>query len=257
MQPSVYDLKLFYGTRLGRIARRTILNNLKTLWPNSASDLANMSLLGVGYPLPYLKTYLDSVERLFVMMQPGQGVRKWPEESRNLVCLAEEREWPVETNSIDRLFIIHALEYAESLRGYIEEAWRVLKGNGRLVIVVPNRSGLWARADWTPFGHGKPYSAGQINTYLKDNYFVHERTINTLFFPPFRNVTFLEAGRFLEYVGPYVMPALSGVYIIEATKQIYTGTPVKADRKVRFVRGFMPKPVPNPKTSLTAQYHPD
>ena len=39
--------------------------------------------------------------------------------------------------------------------------WRVLAPSGR-VIVVPNRRGPWARADNTPFGHGRPYSRSQI-----------------------------------------------------------------------------------------------
>jgi hypothetical protein len=44
----------------------------------------------------------------------------------------------------------------------LREVWRVLAPNGRLLAVVPNRRGLWARIDTTPFGHGRPFSRGQV-----------------------------------------------------------------------------------------------
>ena len=43
---------------------------------------------------------------------------------------------------------------------------------GRLLIVVPNRRGVWARSDTTPFGHGRPYSRSQI-THLLARGLVH------------------------------------------------------------------------------------
>ena len=44
----------------------------------------------------------------------------------------------------------------------LREVWRVLAAGGRLLAVVPNRRGVWARIDTTPFGHGRPYSRSQI-----------------------------------------------------------------------------------------------
>ena len=38
----------------------------------------------------------------------------------------------------------------------------MLAPGGRVVFIVPNRSGLWARRDVTPFGYGRPYSLGQL-----------------------------------------------------------------------------------------------
>ena len=44
----------------------------------------------------------------------------------------------------------------------LREIWRVMASGGQLLAVVPNRRGLWARMDTTPFGHGRPYSRSQI-----------------------------------------------------------------------------------------------
>lgn len=68
----------------------------------------------------------------------------------------------------------------------LREAWRVLAGGGRLIIVVPNRRGLWARRDMTPFGYGHPYSAGQLSRLLRDCLFTPAQTTHALFVPPFR-----------------------------------------------------------------------
>ena len=38
----------------------------------------------------------------------------------------------------------------------------MLAPGGQVVFIVPNRSGLWARRDVTPFGFGRPYSFGQL-----------------------------------------------------------------------------------------------
>ena len=42
------------------------------------------------------------------------------------------------------------LEWSEKPRDLLRELWRVLAPNGRLLLVVPNRRGLWARVDTTP-----------------------------------------------------------------------------------------------------------
>ena len=48
------------------------------------------------------------------------------------------------------------------------EIWRVLSGNGRLLVIAPNRRGIWARFEHTPFGHGRPYTSSQLYRLLRD-----------------------------------------------------------------------------------------
>jgi len=89
------------------------------------------------------------------------GVLSWPPRETglgNIVTVAREDEIPLPDLSINRILMVHGLEYAENTAQMLREMWRVLSDGGRLMVVVPNRRSIWARADHTPFGHGRPYS---------------------------------------------------------------------------------------------------
>ena len=122
---------------------------------------------------------------------------------------------------MDFVLMVHALEFLDDPEDSFAEIWRVMKSTGRIIIVVPNRMGLWARADWSPFGQGRPYSVTQVERFLNENLFVHERTSHALFTPPFKNEFLLRSADIFETIGRYLYPALGGVHIIEATKQLY------------------------------------
>jgi hypothetical protein len=113
----------------------------------------------------------------------------------------------------------------------LREAWRVLAGGGRLLLVVPNRRSPWAQLERSPFGFGQPYSAGQLSRLLRNHSFTPLRTARSLFFLPLRNRSWLRAAPGWEKFGRHAMPGLSGVVLIEATKQVYGATPVKSRRR--------------------------
>lgn len=220
MVPTAYQLRDFYKTLGGRIVRKLIRNSLATLWPSCHG----LRIVGAGYAAPYLKTYLENAQRTVCLMFPAQGVHQWPEQDGNLACITDESDLPLETNSVDRIVLIHSLEFTGFLKPAFEEFYRVLKSNGRIVVVVPNRLGLWARADWTPFGRGMPYSAAQVEDFLKENLFVPERVERALFIPPFKSQTLLRSAMLWEKLGRKICPAMGGILLVEASKQIYAGT---------------------------------
>jgi len=241
---SAYDLKSFYNSLKGRIIRSLIRQKILSRWP----EVKGMRLVGYGYALPYLRPYLEDNQQIFNMMPAQLGVHDWPAEDKNRVCLTAEQLLPLETNSVDRILMVHALEFLDFPEETFEELWRVLKSTGRLLIVVPNRMGFWARADWSPFGQGRPYSARQVEHFLSDNLFVHESTSYALFSPPFQNDVLLRAANFFEKIGPYLYPALGGVTVIEASKQLYAGRGkgvlAREKEPVRKVVGVKPVPTP-------------
>jgi SAM-dependent methyltransferase len=222
MYPSAYDLKNFYNTLGGRIVRKVLRERILEFWPDQ--QVKDLRVLGLGYTTPYLRPYMPYAERIVGVMPPGQGAHHWPPDGKNLVCLGSEVDLPLETNSVDRILMVHALEFSGFYQPLFEELWRVLKSNGRLLMIVPNRMGLWARADWSPFGQGTPFSARQVEDFLRDNLFTHERTEKALFVPPFRRDLFLRSASYLEKTGRLLLPALGGVHIVEASKQLYAGT---------------------------------
>jgi SAM-dependent methyltransferase len=241
MFADVVDLREFYGTRLGQVARRMVLHRIRELWP----DMAGLRLLGLGYATPYLRPYLAEAERVIALMPAAQGVLHWPAEGPNRVVLTDEGELPFPDFSIDRVLLIHGLEFSEQVRPMLKEAWRVLAGGGRLLAVVPNRRGIWARLDNTPFGQGHPYTTGQLSHLLREENFTAERTGAALYVPPTRSRMMLRSAAAWEGIGARWFTTFGGVVMVEAVKEIYT-RPI-AVKKPRTRRSLLPLPgTPSP-----------
>lgn len=241
MYESVYDFKAFYNGRVGRVVRRILQERIREIWP----EVKGLNMMGCGYATPYLRAFKDEAGQVFTLMPAGQGAHNWPHEGPNCVAMTEMAELPIESNSVDRILLIHDLEFSEFPKDALKEIWRVLKANGRLMVIVPNRSGFWARVDWSPFGHGTPYSLTQLSYFLRDSLFVHERTEEALFVPPVQYSPFLKSAGFFEKLGRTIVPIVCGVHIVEASKQVYASANPGSGSKVT-VRGrgiFIPKPI--------------
>lgn len=217
MASDVVDLRDFYSTGLGRVARRMIRGAVRRVWP----DLRGMRLLGIGYATPYLRVLMPETERTVGLMPATLGVLGWPGDGRNLVTLADEGELPFADFSIDRVLLVHALETSEEVRPLLKEIWRVMAGGGRLLVVVPNRRGIWARRDLTPFGSGRPYTQSQLSQLLRDEQFTPVVTEAALFIPPIKSRVMLRSAAAWERIGRRWFPTFAGVVMVEATKQIY------------------------------------
>lgn len=245
MYRSVYDLKMFYNSPAGEMARKVISSRIKSLWPQTKG----MSIMGCGYAVPFLEPFIEESERVIAMMPRGQGADHWPREGKNIVFLSDEDRLPLPNCSMDRVLIVHHLECCEHLQMTLRECWRVLKPNGCLMVIVPNRTGIWARADWSPFGQGSPFSLSQICFYLRDNLFVQERSIGALYTPPIRFKVVLRSAAVIEHMGRHVLPFMAGVHIVEATKQLYagvdkTGSGSQVYARPRRMLGMPPSAIP-------------
>src|SRR3954449_6439441 len=159
MPSDVVDLRDFYRSGLGQVARRMIRRAIQRVWP----DLHGMRLLGIGYTTPFLTALSPDTERTVALMPASLGVLGWPPDGRNLVGLADEGELPFADYSIDRVLLVHALETTEQVDPMLKEIWRVLAGGGRLLVAPPTRRGIWARLERTPFGSGQPYTMSQLS----------------------------------------------------------------------------------------------
>jgi SAM-dependent methyltransferase len=227
MHLDVSDLKGFYDLRVGQIARGLIRKRIREFWPS----VRGQAVLGLGYATPYLRPLQAEAERVIALMPAQQGVIAWPHEAGSLTALVDETELPLADASIDRIILAHVLETSESLRPLLRQVWRVLTGNGRLIVIAPNRASLWAQFETTPFGHGTPFSRAQLHRLLADSMFTPLTFANCLYFPPFGTRQFVRDGLRWEGIGARIWPRFSGVLVAEATKQVYALAPDRGARQ--------------------------
>jgi SAM-dependent methyltransferase len=237
----VVDLRNFYAQHLGVVARRFIGNGIRARW----TDTRGMRVLGIGYATPYLGLFREEAERCLALMPAPQGVVRWPSARPSLAALVEEDELPLTDSAVDRVLLVHALEMSTDPGELLREAWRVLAAGGRLLAVVPNRRGVWARMDTTPFGHGRPYSRSQITQLLRDTWFTPTGWGEALYVPPISRVLFLRSAIAWERTGATLSAPFAGVHIVEATKQVYRAIPARREKR-RLMPTLKPVLIPSP-----------
>ena len=233
------SLRDFYASPLGKVAARSIGLALTPLW----RPISEERLVGLGYAVPYLDRFAADAERALAFMPASQGAQNWPAGTPSRTTLVGVEDLPLGDSSIDRILMIHALEFAESPEAMLSEAWRVLAPGGRIVIAAPHRRGVWARLDHTPFGYGRPWSRGQLTRLLRATMFTPTAFTQALLFPPSERGPMLKLAGPLERMGGDLWPLFAGVVVIEATKQLYRGVPVTSAAKAR-LRAARPVLVP-------------
>jgi SAM-dependent methyltransferase len=241
MSLDVLDLRNFYAQRLGEVARRFVSRGIRARF----ADTRGMRVLGIGYPTPYLGLFRGEAERCLAFMPAAQGVMKWPTERPGLAALADEFALPLADAAVDRVLLVHSLEMSHDAGALLREVWRVLAAGGRLLVVVPNRRGLWARIDTTPFGHGRPYSRSQIIQLMRETWFTPTGWTEALYVPPIARAWFLRSAVAWERAGRTVWAPFAGVHVVEATKQVYRAVPVRRERR-RLVPALKPVLAPAP-----------
>lgn len=226
MALDVVDLRDFYHSPLGESTQRLLLKLISQFW----TPERGMNILGFGYPTPFMDQIKGEANRALVFMPAEQGVIAWPEQGNNAAALINEDCLPLPDESIDRILVIHSLEHADPVRPYLRELWRILKSDGHILMIVPNRRGLWAQMDNTPFGYGNPYTLNQLSKLLRDNQFTPQNTGHGLFILPSQRAIFRSLAPACEWLGQKVLRKFSGVIAIEAGKQVYATYPVRRKR---------------------------
>jgi SAM-dependent methyltransferase len=223
MTKDAQDAATFYATTLGGLTARLLRQKLLALWP----DCAGLSLLGLGFAGPYLQLWREQSVASIAAFPHHQGATAWPTGRASLACLVEEEALPFPDFAFDRILLIHGLEAADNARRILREAWRLLKDDGRIIVIVPNRRGLWAYSEGTPFGHGQPYSQGQLARLLSGLFYQVEKQEAALFAPPLTWRLNLRAFEVWEKAGHALAPQLAGLTIAEARKDLHAVMPLR------------------------------
>ncbi|SKA18362.1 class I SAM-dependent methyltransferase [Consotaella salsifontis] len=229
MNADIVDLREFYASPLGHAAQRAVSAALGALW----RPLPDERLVGLGYCLPYLDRFRADAERTLAFMPAAQGAIRWPVGGLSATAMVDAEDLPLADSSVDRILMAHSLEFAENPSNLLSECWRVLAPGGHVVIVVPNRRGVWSRFEHTPFGSGRPWSRSQLLSLLREAMFTACATREALLFPPFKRRSLLGLAATMERCGRDAWPIFSGVIVMEAKKQLYRGVPVASARRER------------------------
>lgn len=219
MSLDVVDLRDFYANSLGEVTRGVLRRRIREAWSNTAG----MNIAGIGYALPYLDMF-DEARRVVALMPDSLGVvASTNTHGNNQSALVLEDALPLADSSIDRILLIHCVEFSEILRPLLRQIWRVLAPQGRLLLVLPNRLGMWARAESTPFGHGRPWTRAQLLKFLREAMYAPEYCRTCLSVPPWSSCMRWANG--WERIGSKLYPGLAGLLIAEATKQVHAPVP--------------------------------
>jgi SAM-dependent methyltransferase len=215
MRTDILDLHDFYASPLGETARAFVAARLDEAW----RDHARLRIAGFGHAEPYLPLFRDA-ERTLAIAPAAQGVIHWPPGARNAAALAGEHLWPLPDASIDRMLVVHGLEEAVDPGRLMREIWRVMTSDGRVILVVAHRRGLWSVIDTTPFAAGRPYLKRQLERLLQQSMLRPVAWSSALYFPPFGARFLLRAARAWERAGAQMWPGFGGVLMVEAVKDM-------------------------------------
>jgi len=227
MRRDVLDLREFYAGGLGKAAREMVSRKLAEAW----GSLAGLDLLALGYATPFLEGLTGQARRVVAAMPAAQGVEAWPARAPNAAALVDEAALPFPNALFDRVLAVHALEEADSPLALLREVGRVLAPSGRLIVAVAARHGLWAEAESSPFGHGRPFSRRQLDELVREAELEPAGWTRALYAPPLAWAARWAEG--FEQAGALLWPPFAGLILMEATKQTYAVTPRRARARAR------------------------
>lgn len=207
--PGFDALAHYYATPGGRRVARTIA----TIAAPALRRGGTTRLLAMGHPGPVLGGFNPrSVERLAIVYPDGAEAGTLPGAPTGCACVAEPWALPFAESMFDQALLCHALEHAEPPRTLLRELWRVLAPAGEVVLIVPNRAGLWTHFEATPFGNGRPFGRAQLTRLLQESLFEPVSWKTALVAPPVKGLEWLD--------GPLtrIAPGLGGIHFVLARK---------------------------------------
>lgn len=222
-----YNAEPFYKSATGQIACQLIMRKLAPLIDGEGQNIA---AAGIGFTAPYLGHASSIIQLQSVGHTPPLA------RDRQQCAIIDPIKLPLLDASLDLCLMVHGLEASSSPSATLSETWRVLKGQGRLVLVVPHRANIWSMKEVTPFGFGQPYSVNQIKKLLKQHDFEVGKIRQALVAPPSFSALYPKYAPLAERLPTF----FGGVLIVEARKMIYS---------VRGVHASSPRP----RTRVVAQ----
>lgn len=159
------------------------------------------------------------------------------------------KELAIASGSVDFVVIPHTLEFVDNPVQLLNEACRVVKPEGDIVIFGFNPYSLWGLAKWW-FNHktipwsGNFIPSAKIKNWLMLADFELVRQDMLMFRPPLRRSSLMQKFAFWEWIGVKSHAFFGGVYVITAKAKVTPLTPIRLHWKqqISSLRVTMPGP---------------
>lgn len=209
-------LRHWYNTAQGKVVGRQLQERLKKMWPTPSDG----EVLVIGATCLCKTFFPDDMQQHITAINSQRA-------AENL---------PFEDKRFDYIFVAHTLEFLSDSQALLEECLRCLVPSGKLMVMAPNRLSAWTRAEQTPFGVGKPYTALQLKSEIEEVGFVLGQADMALFVPPLSMQCVLKRADTFEKIGRVLRPWCAiggGVLFCEGVKKVVGGTPALSKRKIK------------------------
>lgn len=176
---------------------------------------------------------------------------------RNRIRCIESQfyDLPIASSSIDLVLLPHTLDFTDNAEKLISEACRVVKPEGRIVILGFNPFSFWGLTRSFIKSNRVPWSFNFIKTstikkWLTFAHFELVKEDKLIFRPPLKNHAIYEKIKFLEWFGRQFFKPLGGVYVIAAKAKVIPLTPIKLKWKQKIPAVSMTVPRPTMRDGL-------
>jgi SAM-dependent methyltransferase len=137
-------------------------------------------------------------------------------------------ELPLESQSVDLVVLAHQLEFSDDPHQVLREVDRVLRPEGRLVVVGMNPLSLWglrqaiALRPFAPFlpPTGQFIGMPRLRDWMKLLSFEIDAGQYGCFAPPCKTQKWLDRMQFMEKAGDRWWPICGAVYMVSAVKRV-------------------------------------
>ena len=180
--------------------------------------------MGVSYPIPILKHLQAKVRVAFL----PDAVKETIKPEYTVVPFSKRHQLGKIPKQFDLVFAIHSLEYASCPTHFLQEIWKMLKPEGRLVVILPTQQSIWHNRLEVParFLH-KPR---ELKRLFEDSYLTLVKRRDFLFASPSLVDTSAFTCFFMKKVLKlFSLPFGGHMMILEAQKSVFPS--ISAARK--------------------------
>ncbi len=230
---SIQDIKNWYQTPLGRKIFRLEQRQLDTLLPHIFGYYAICLTNHADFKLTE-SPILNKIDVACASPQYGQLVM-----SANTLAFAN--------NSIDLFVLPHTLELLPDPDAILNEIYRCLIPEGKLIILGFNPYSLFGLWQWL-LGDEKTYpwsnrflSPFSVLKKLHRHQLQMECLRHFYFRPPINHTEVLKKLSFMELLGSLFLPYWGSLYIIEASKHVTSLTSIKPQfKETSLIKNYAP-----------------